>query len=197
MADDAENVDDAPEDGAETESEDAGAKKKAGLKKLILFVGLPVVILLLGGVAGGLLFLGGGGEEDEAAAMAEAGDAAQADAPVDPAEALGASFDAMKTWELEPPVTVNITDPDGRYLAMQIEIALVYTDERITALLAREAVQGQLRDSYTEFLRALRVEDIDGSMGSYRIRAELQRRTNLVLSPLEIDDVLLPSIIMN
>lgn len=192
----AEDGEDAPEDGAEADAE-AGGAKKGGLKKLILFVGLPVVILLLAGVAGGLMFLGGGGEEETTAELDENGEPLEA-AETDPVDAVAANFDSLHTWGGEThAITVNIRDESGRSVLLQVEFALVYTDPRLDTVLARDMVQTHLTDTYVEFLRSLRVEDIDGSMGSFRIRAEMQRRANLVLAPLEVEDVLLPGLIIN
>lgn len=189
----AEDVKDAQDDGDETDAEGGGEAKKGGLKKLILFVGLPVVILLLAGVAGGLMFLGGG--EEEAEQQAEAGAAAP---ETDPGDLVAANFDSLHTWGGEThAITVNIRDEAGRSVLLQVEFALVYTDTRLDTVLQSEMVQTHLTDAYVEFLRTLRVEDLDGSMGSFRIRAEMQRRANLVLAPLEVEDVLLPALIIN
>ena len=59
MAEDTE--DETREDGVEGEDGEEGAKK-GGLKKMILFIGLPVILVILAGVAGALFFLGGGDE---------------------------------------------------------------------------------------------------------------------------------------
>jgi flagellar FliL protein len=42
------------------------------------------------------------------------------------------------------------------------------------------------------FCAPLRVEDVNGSMGTFRLRAELLRRTNLVIAPARVERVLLP-----
>ena len=67
-----ETDDETPEDGVEGEDGEEGAKK-GGLKKMILFIGLPVILVILAGVAGALFFLGGG--EEEVVAEGEHGEA--------------------------------------------------------------------------------------------------------------------------
>jgi flagellar FliL protein len=202
----AEDVEDAKEDDAEADEAAAGEAKKGGMKKLILFIGLPVVILLLAGVAGGLMFLGGGGEDETQTAEAgHDGDAhgeatsgaGHAEDGSDPSDMVAANFDSLHTWSFNDGVIANIRDETGRSVLMRVEVALVYTDPRLDAVLEREIVQTHLYDTYVEFLRSLRVEDIDGTMGSFRIRAEMQRRANLVLAPLEVEDVLLPALVIN
>ena len=184
----AEDVEDAPEEGAEGE---ADAAKKGGLKKLILFVGLPVVILLLAGAAGALLFLGGGEDEAE---LAEAGENGVETEQADAAPSASNFFENAQHREFS--MTVNITDAEGRTLSMVLEFAVVFTEEQVGALLDNEQVQLRLTATINEFLRTLRVEDLDGSMGNFRVKAEMLRRTNLVIAPRSADDVLILNMVM-
>lgn len=194
----AEDADDAKEDGAETD-EAGGEAKKGGMKKLILFIGLPVVILLLAGVAGGLMFLGGGGEDETHTAEAgQEGDGHGGDG--EHGDGHGGAPQASDFYEhaedRQFTMTVNISDPDGRTLSMVLEFAVVFTDSQVGALLDNEQVKLRLTATINEFLRTLRVEDLDGSMGNFRVKAEMLRRTNLVIAPQSADDVLILNMIM-
>lgn len=186
MAEDAEDDIDADEDG---EAGEGGDAKKGGMKKLILFVGLPVVILLLGGVAGGLLLFGGGGEDEAQLAEGE-----QPGGEAEPGPTAVERYAAMHHWTRA--IDVNIEGDGGRMLAMQLEFSLVYSESSLDSILATEVVEDRLRTSFVEFLRTLRAEDIYGSMGTFRIRAEMRRRANLELAPYEIEDVLIPELII-
>ena len=196
MAEDTE--DETRDDGVEGEEGEEGAKK-GGLKKMILFIGLPVILVILAGVAGALFFLGGG--DEEAAAEGEHGEAhgeASADGHGD-GHGGGDGHEAPHLAELfqfEEPLIVDMSGPDNRSVLLEVRIALAFSDPEVGEMLHREDVQMLLRDEYVEFFRALRVEDIDGSTGSHRIRMELIRRTNLVLAPKTVDGVLLPSFVM-
>jgi flagellar FliL protein len=185
MAEEAEGADDDIEDGTEG-GEGEGVPKKGGMKKLILFVGLPAIILILGGVAGALIFLGGGDEQDgEVVAGAEAGEV-----ELTAAEQAAAYYEMEETPAME--VVVDI-DTGGRSSALlKLQIVLVHADPDVGPLLEREDVQQHLSDTYVEFLRTLRVEDVNGSMGTFRLRSELLRRTNLVIAPAQVERVLLP-----
>jgi flagellar FliL protein len=194
----AEDADDAKEDGAETD-EAGGEPKKGGMKKLILFIGLPVVILLLAGVAGGLMFLGGGGEDETHTAEAgEEGDGHGGEG--EHGDGHGGAPQASDFYEhaedRQFTMTVNISDPDGRTLSMVLEFAVVFTDSQVGSLLDNEQVKLRLTATINEFLRTLRVEDLDGSMGNFRVKAEMLRRTNLVIAPQSADDVLILNMIM-
>ncbi|MFW6413468.1 MAG: flagellar basal body-associated FliL family protein, partial [Oceanicaulis sp.] len=172
----ADENEDAVEDG---ETEDGA--KKGGLKKLILFVGLPAVILVLAGVAGALVFLGGGEDEAVAEAEGEHGEA-HAEAPADPAAELNAYFDQFESRKVD--LTVNIAGENGRSIVLAVEFEVLFTDHAVGAVLDREDVQNRAKDTLIEFMRTLRTEDLDGSMGTYRVKAEALRRMNLVIAPL-------------
>ncbi|MEP7209510.1 MAG: flagellar basal body-associated FliL family protein [Alphaproteobacteria bacterium] len=51
-------------------------------------------------------------------------------------------------------------------------------------------------DQFQSFLRELRVEDLNGSAGSYRLRLELLKRFNTVMAPAKIDAVLVEGILV-
>lgn len=194
MAEDTE--DETREEGAEGEEGEEEAKK-GGLKKMILFLGLPVILVILAGVAGALFFLGGG--DEEVAAEGEYGEEHGEASGDGHGEGYGAEATEEHLAELfrfEEPLIVDMSGPDNRSVLLEVQIALAYSDPDVAELLAREDVQILLRDEYVDFFRALRVEDIDGSTGSHRIRMELIRRTNLVLAPKTVDGVLLPSFVM-
>lgn len=184
------------EEGAEGEEGEEEAKK-GGLKKMILFIGLPVILVILAGVAGALFFLGGG--DEEVAAEGEYGEEhgeASADGYGEGYGTEATEEHLAELFRFEEPLIVDMSGPDNRSVLLEVQIALAYSDHDVAELLAREDVQILLRDEYVDFFRALRVEDIDGSTGSHRIRMELIRRTNLVLAPKTVDGVLLPSFVM-
>lgn len=178
----------------ETDGEADGAEAPAGkakpdIKKLALFIGLPVVILILAGVAGALLLLGGGSDEaDLAVAEAEAAAAAEA--------APQSYFDRIDTASpLDEPITVSLAG-GGRRTTIIVSFRVAFEDPLVAEQLADPMRRVALRDSYLEFLRTLRAEDLDGSMGHFRFKAELVRRTNLIIAPLEVDDVLFDEFMM-
>jgi flagellar FliL protein len=194
----AEDVEDEIDADDEAEGAEGGDEKKGGLKKLLLFVGLPVVILLLGGVAGGLLLLGGG--DEQSVAEGEHGEHGEGGAHGDAPSATAVErYAALHTWPSDgghTEIDVNIEAEDGRMLVMQLGFVFVYEDAELDALLAQDVIRQRLRTSFVEFLRTLRAEDIYGSMGTFRIRAEMRRRANLELAPYEIEDVLIPELII-
>ncbi|MCH8488901.1 MAG: flagellar basal body-associated FliL family protein [Oceanicaulis sp.] len=181
MAEEPEKDDEA--EGADGADAEAG-KAKPDIKKLALFIGLPAVILILAGVAGALLLLGGEPDE-EAAEMAEAAEAEPQ-----------AYLDRISTASpLDTPITVSLVGT-GRRTTIIVSFRVAFQDSRVAERLADPMRREALRDSYLEFLRTLRPEDLDGSMGHFRFKAELVRRTNLIIAPLEVDDVLFDEFMM-
>ena len=188
MADEAEDANEDIDADAEGEGEE-GSAKKGGLKKLILFIGLPAIIVILGGVAGVLMFTGGGDEEELAEAESEYSEGADGSAPV---PALSA-----ETYESMPiAMTVTFDAGGNAESRMRIGIVLVSEDPLVTEWETDADVPTALRDTYLEFLRTLRVEDVNGSMGTFRLRSELLRRTNLVLAPITVEQVLITELLI-
>lgn len=172
------------ENGAEEAAEgEESAKKKGGLKKKLLLFGLPVVILLLGG-AGAFLLLGGGGEDK----VAEAGEDAHGG---DQGEAVAEAGDYY-FYEL-PEMLVNINSEDGDTKYLKLKLILEIEDPELTAVLDERLPR--VMDQYQSFLRELRVEDLAGSAGMYRLKHELLRRANLAVAPAEVNNVLVDEIL--
>ena len=93
-----------------------------------------------------------------------------------------------------PPMIVNLnTDEDvQRYLRLTVQFELV--DEADSA--AVEAVIPRVVDQFQTYLRELRVRDLRGSAGIYRLQMELLWRVNQAAAPIEIKDVLFQEILI-
>lgn len=175
------------ESGAENEEE---APKKGGLKKKLLLFGLPVVILLLGG-AGAMMLLGGGDDgESHAAAEGEHGEAA-GEGGADSHGQVTAGGEYV-FYEL-PEMLVNINSEDGETKYLKLKLVLELEDEALIETL--DARLPRVVDQYQTFLRELRVEDLSGSAGMYRLRHELLRRVNLAVAPAQVNNVLVDEIL--
>jgi flagellar FliL protein len=191
-----------PVDGVEGE-EGAPAKKKLAGKTLILFIVLPALLVLGAGGAAAYFLLAPqpGGEqhasaekpkEDDKGGGKKGGGKAGEGKPGEPGTieaGEGVAFYNM------PEMVVNITTGDGRpaflKLRLVIEAREVSTLEAIAPQLPR------VLDQYQAFLRELRVEDLSGSAGAYRLRLELLRRINLAVAPATVDAVLIQEMLIN
>lgn len=169
-----ENEDEVAEDD---ESEGGGF----GGKKLVLFIVLP--LLLLGGAGAGVYFSGMldsflGVPEEEEAKVEEAPEAA--DVPghyIDLDEMLVTlATKGRKQSFLKLRVSLEIGDP--------------LDEARITTVMPR------IVDNFQVFLRELRVEELQGSQGIYRVKEELLSRVNAAAHPAKVKDVLFREILV-
>ena len=166
MADEAEEL---VEDGTDEES---GGKRK----KIILFVVLPVLLLLGIGIgAAGMVgaFSSEPPPTDENAQAQEE----EGEVPV-----------IQTTFFEIPDLIVNLNTSGRKSAFLKIKISLEITDpadiDTINQLLPR------IVDNFQVYLRELRIEDLQGSAGMYRLHEELLRRVNIAVRPAKVKDVL-------
>ena len=162
-------AEDAPE-----ESEVEGGKRK--LSKKMLIVGGVVALLLLVGGGGAAAYMLGWFKTDTAEDMA----LEQARAP--------------KFYYDLPEITVNLSNAEQRAQYLRLVVALEMSSEEIAQVI--EPNLPRILDVFQTFLRELRVSDLEGSAGLFRLKHELQRRINLAIFPAEIEAVLFREIIV-
>lgn len=166
-------------------------KKKGGIMKLALFIGLPVVILALGGVAA-LLLLGGGGDETHVAEAGEHGEVADDGHGGGGGHGSAGAGDAY-FYEI-PQMQVTIQNGSGGFAHVQITFSLEIADEDLAHGLDENLPR--ILDQFQGFLRELRPEDLAGSAGAERLRLELLRRVNLVMGEGQVHAVLITQFVI-
>jgi flagellar FliL protein len=179
MAEDDVNESDAPEN---EDGEAEGGDEKSGNKKKLVLILIPLLLLVIGG---GLFFSGvfGGGEE-EVAAIEEG---IEGDGHADGHDDDHASDATNAAFFTVPDLIVNLSSDTGaRFLKLKVQLEIA--DE--TNLPAIEAVTPRVIDQFQTYLREMRVEDLRGSAGIYRLRQELLYRVNIAAHPVNVTDVL-------
>lgn len=93
------------------------------------------------------------------------------------------------------PITVNLRRGNARqqrYLKLKVRFEVQEFDHKdiISKIMPR------IRDQFQVFLRELRVEDLEGSTGAYRIREELLHRINIVARPAVVTDILFDELLV-
>lgn len=201
-------------------------KKMAGKTLVLFVVLPAVLVLGGGGAAAMMLMGGGGAKAEAAtaadgahvtaeeghgeapaaggehaaapaAAGGEHGEAGAAGSPEDeaavghvlPCEAGNPCYYAM------PKLVMNLASTgSGRATMMELELSLESSTpssfNRVPEMMPR------LKDTLNSFLRELRVEDLNGSGGTYTLRRELLKRFNTVLDPKKIDAVLIEGMLI-
>jgi len=105
--------------------------------------------------------------------------------------------EAEKVAEAPPPpavffdlpdllVNLNTTGRKASFLKLSISLELNRADD----LPKLQAVMPRIIDNFQVYLRELRVEDLRGSGGIYRLREELLARVNSAVAPVAVRDVL-------
>ncbi len=213
---------DAPEaEKPAAEGEDgAGAKKKMAGKTLVLFIILPAVLVLGGGGAAAMMLMGGGappaatadahGAEEESHGEAKADDhgggaaAAGEHGAAEGAVAAGEPGDVGHPLECQaddpcyyamPKLIVNLAGAEGQRTAY-MELELTLESSTSATFKSVPELMPRLKDQLNSFLRELRVEDLNGSTGTYRLRRELLNRFNTVMDPKKVDAVLIESMLI-
>ncbi len=165
----------------EDEGEEGG-KKKVGGKKLVLFIVLPILILAGAGVGvymSGLLDPILGGEE-----------AHEGEGEMQGGESDGGPAIATPGFYLEVPEMLVSLRSSGRkqqILKLRISLELAGPEDQP----AIDAFMPKIVDNFQVFLRELRVEELEGSQGLYRVKEEMLARVNQAAHPVKVKDVLI------
>jgi flagellar FliL protein len=163
MAEQAVVEDKVEEAGAPTE----GSPSKFGRKRIIMFGGAGVLLLLAG--AGGYLYMSGTLDS----LLGHKTEKVEAPKPL-------AFFDLPDFL-----VNLNASGRKANFLQLTVSLQIEKQEDAIRI----QAVLPRIIDNCQIFLRELRVEDLRGSSGIYRLREELLSRINAV-SPVKVEDVL-------
>ncbi len=165
--------DDLDEEGEEGDEEDGEESSKKGGKKFILLIGI-FLLLVVGGTAA-VYFTG---MLDPLLAMISGEEGGQDEG--------GMVTDAV-FYEV-PEILVNLNTGSRKSTFLKIRVSLEVAKqsdiERIERMMPR------IIDNFQSYLRELRVEDLKGSAGMYRLREEMLVRVSAAVAPAKINDVL-------
>lgn len=172
-------ADDAVAADFDEDFDEIGGKKKFSGKKMVLFVVLPV--LLLGG--GGAAFMMMGGDKDKAAHGKQAESARTA--PV--------VMPKTVFYDL-PEMLVNLNSNTRRPTFLKIHVSLELTSDQDAEYVKK--MSPRIIDNFQVYLRELRIDDLRGSAGIYRLREELLARINMAVRPAKVKDVLFKEVLV-
>ena len=181
---------------------DGAAPKKKKLPLLFIIIPAALVVVGGGGAAAFFLFL-----KPPAAAHAE-----EADGHAKKAEKKGGGGHGAKEGEADPALgkisegpdgvtfwtmpdmVVNIQSIDGKPTFLKLKLTLEMSDPYLAEHLQAEAPR--LQDMFQGFLREIRPEELNGSAGTFQLRAEILRRVNLIAAPEKVDAVLIEEMLV-
>ncbi len=149
------------------EGEEAAApvkRRRFSGKVLVLFVALPLMLLMVAGLGAwktGLI--------DRFTKPA-------------PAAARPAVFLDL------PEMLVNLNTNDGRASYLKLRVALELDGSGDVLKISK--VMPRVIDAFETYLREMRMEDLNGSAGLYRLKEELLIRVNAAVAPIKVRNVL-------
>lgn len=183
MSDDLEEDYDESEEGFEEEGQSSG---RGGRKKLLLIL-VPVLLLVLG--AAGAFFTGlldpvfnmvmGSDSETHATDVGHGGG--------DGHGGEGGVLGQTVFYDL-PEMVVDLNAGGRKSHFLKVRVSLELASQADVAQV--EAVMPRVIDNFQVFLRELRVEDLQGAAGIYRVREELLRRISNAVRPARVNAVL-------
>ncbi len=156
-----------PEAAAE-EAKAQAAKKK---KKMMIIIGAAVGLLLLVGGGGAFFLLGG----------------SKGDAKKDAAAASEEDKNKPAYYPLGDMI-VNLSGEGKHPNYLKVKVTLELADPKDAPLM--DLIKPRIIDNFQVYLRELRIEDLRGSAGMYRLREELLMRVTEAAQPIRVRDVL-------
>lgn len=149
--------------------------RRRGSKRLIILVLLAVLLMV--GTAAGLYFSG-----IASTLLGRGEDKAETKAEAPPPPKVAVFYDDL------PDMLVNLNTGNRKSSFLKLHVSLQIENEEDKAKI--KLVQARIVDTFQTYLRELRLEDLKGSAGLYRLREELLMRVNAAVAPVRVDDVL-------
>lgn len=174
MADEEELEDETGEDGEGDDGDDESSEGQGSKKKLFLIIGI-VALLVVGGLAAayftGLFeplieFLASGEEKEEGKKEIS---------------------ETTVFFPLEE-LIVNLNTGGRKSTFLKVRVSLELDSDKDVSRI--EAVMPRIMDNFQVYLRELRVEDLKGSAGMFRLREELLTRVNAAIAPAKVNNIL-------
>jgi flagellar FliL protein len=172
-------VDEDVEQGAADQTAAEPTRKRWNGKRLVMFIGLPVFIVICGVV--GTMF---SGVLDPLLGI-DHKEGVETEKKVEKRTAVFHDLPEML-------VNLNTTGTRSTFLKITISLEIEKADDipRIKEVMPR------ILDNFQVYLRELRLDDLRGSAGMYRLREELLARVNAAVAPVKVRDILFKEILV-
>ncbi len=158
---------------AATEGQETAAPKSN--KKMVIIIAVVLAVLVLGGATGAFMLLHKAGDEDKSKTQTSSSENGGGDKKQAVYYSLG-------------DLLVNLSGEGKHPNFLKVKISLELADEKDLPLM--DAIKPRIIDNFQVYLRELRIEDLRGSAGMYRLREELLMRVTEAAQPVRVRDVL-------
>jgi len=183
MADE-EELEEEGEEDEDLEGEDGEDDDKPGSSKKVLIIVGVVLLLAVGGFAAAYFT----GLIDPVIAWITGAEEKEQEEGQERVRSVDAVF-----FPLEE-VIVNLNTGGRKLSFLKIRISLEL--ENSGDIKRVETVMPRIIDNFQAYLRELRIEDLKGAAGMYRLREELLSRVNTAVAPVKVHDVLFKEILV-
>lgn len=173
LEDEPEDEDDEDLDGEDDDQSD----KEGGAKKVLIIVAV-VLLLVIGGFAAAYFT----GLLDPVIAWVTGGEVDEELKAEEEKSSINAVFFPLE----EIIVNLNTGGRKSSFLKVKVNLELDSAED----IKRIETVMPRIMDNFQVYLRELRIEDLKGSAGMYRLREELLSRVNIAVAPAKVNDVL-------
>lgn len=190
---DDEDIDDVPPDD-DGDDDGEGRPKKKGRKRLIILIAAPllvIILLVVGAVVMGIGPFGGGADEEAAAAEESHGGEGGGEHGAEGEHSAG----HVGFYEL-PQMTVNLNTTDGTTSFLRLTVSLELANDTPETRAQLDAMLPRVIDNFQVYMRELRLDDLSGSAGLFRLKQELLSRTNRAVDPVKVSDVLFSELLV-
>lgn len=160
-------------------------QKRLSSRKLLLFVVAPLILILGGGAA-----LHSTGLLDN---LFQKKNVAEESVELTEDDIAMRNVGPGYYYDL-PDFIVNLSDSGSRQRFLKLSISLEIPKKEDEIKL--QAVMPRISDGFQTYLRELRVDDLRGSAGVYRLRQELLARVRIAADPVFVRDVLFREILV-
>ena len=177
MADE-EELEEEGEEDEDLEGEDGEDDDKPGSSKKVLIIVGVVLLLAVGGFAAAYFT----GLIDPVIAWITGAEKKEQEEGQEGVRSVDAVFFPLE----EVIVNLNTGGRKSSFLKIRISLEL----ENSGDIKRVETVMPRIMDNFQAYLRELRIEDLKGAAGMYRLREELLSRVNTAVAPVKVHDVL-------
>ena len=167
------------QEGSAEGEEETGASP-AGRKRLLIVIAVAV-FLVVGGVAGAYFL----GYMDPLISKLTGKERAPAEAGIQGKETVFMDL---------PELLVNLNTGGRRSTFIKMKVTLEVEKKEHVPMV--EKLMPRIIDNFQVYLRELRIEDLRGSIGMYRLREEMLLRVNTAAAPAQVNDVLFKEILI-
>lgn len=163
------------------EGEESSPKKKRSLKKLLIFIGAPLILVIILVVVAIFLGIGPFGDKENKNKEGE-----------DTEEVV--KVEAPPTFFELPEIRVNLNTDNNSLTYLKVIVSLELASDLPEIMEERnaklQALMPRVIDNLQIYMRELRLDDINGSAGVYRLKQELLSRINRAVQPIKVRDIL-------